>query len=117
MIFEIEVPLTQGVVVHAILKVVAEAGGDLFGSLDDFWTVLECCLAINMSDVVEIDIDRKPCEIEVKEIECGSALEYQFSFEDRVPVEFDQEFPQPEHLLEIFSRKAGGLGQLADLRR
>ena len=116
-IFEIEVPLTEGVVVHAILELVAEASGDLFDSLDDLWTVLECCLAIDMPDVVEIDIDREPCEIKIKEIECGSALEYEFSFENRVLVEFDQEFPQPEHLLEIFSRKADVLGQLADLGR
>ena len=116
-IFEIEVPLTQGVVVDAILELVAEAGGDLFDSLDDLWAVLECGLAIDMPDVVEIDIDRKPSEIEVEEIECGPALEYQFSFENRVPVELDKEFPQPEHLLEIFGRKAGVLGQFANLRR
>jgi hypothetical protein len=116
-IFKIEVPLAQGVVVHAVLKLVAKAGGDLFDSLDDLWTVLECWLAIDMPDVVEIDIDRKPCEIEVKEIECGSALEYQFSFENRVPVKLDKEFPQPEHLLEIFSGEAGVLGQFANLRR
>lgn len=75
-IFEIEVPLAQSVVVDAMLELVAEAGGDLFDSLDDLWTVLACGLAIDMPDVVEINIDRKPCEIEVKEIECGSALEY-----------------------------------------
>jgi hypothetical protein len=69
-----------------------------------------------MSDVIQIEIDRKPCEIEVKEIECGPALEYQFSFENRVLVEFDQEIPEPEHLLEIFSRKARVVGYLADLR-
>jgi len=88
------------------LKLVTEAGGDLFDSLGNFRAVLECCLAINMSGVVQIDINRKPCEVEVKEIECGSAFEYEFSFENGVPMKFDQEFPQPEHLLKIFSRKA-----------
>jgi hypothetical protein len=43
-IFEIEVPLPQGVVVCAILDLVAEAGGDLFDRLYDLWTVLEGCL-------------------------------------------------------------------------
>ena len=70
----------------------------MFDSLANLWAVLECCLAINMSDVVQIDIDRKPCEVEVKEIERGSAFEYEFSFENSVPVKFDQEFPQPENL-------------------
>jgi hypothetical protein len=32
-------------------------------------------------------------------------------------MKFDQEFPQPEHLLKIFSRKGSVLGQFADLGR
>jgi hypothetical protein len=77
-IFEIEVPLTQGVVVDPILELVAEAGSDLFDSLNDLWTVLECCLAFDMTDVVEIDIDRKPREIEVKRLSAVPPLSTSF---------------------------------------
>jgi len=66
-----------------------------------------------MSDVVEIYIDRKPCEIEVKEIECGPALEYKFSFEDRVLVEFDQRAPSRDFQQESeHSRPTRGFAQM-----
>jgi hypothetical protein len=67
MIREIEVPLPQRVVVDPILKPVAETGKDLLDSSSDFRTVAERYFAVEVPNVVQVDIDGKPREIEIKE--------------------------------------------------
>jgi hypothetical protein len=81
MIREIEVPLPQRVVVDPILKRVPETGKDLLDRFGYFGAVAERCFAVNVPDVVEIDIDGKTREIEIEEIEGRSALEGKLSSE------------------------------------
>ena len=88
MIREIEVPLPQRVVVDPILKPVAETGTDLLDSFSDFRAVAERCFTVDVPDVVQVDIDGKPREIEIKEVESRSALEDKLSSEIGMFVEF-----------------------------
>jgi hypothetical protein len=88
MIREIEVPLPQRVVVDPILKPVAETGRDLLDSSSDFGAVADRCFAVDVPDVVQVDIDGKPREIEIKEVESRSALEDKLSSEIGMFVEF-----------------------------
>ena len=53
-----EVPLTQGVLVHAVLQFVLETGGDLFDSANDLWAFSLCGFAIDVRDVVQVDVNR-----------------------------------------------------------
>jgi hypothetical protein len=79
MIREIEVPLPQRVVVDAVLKPVAETGNDVLDSFSDFRALAERCFAVDVADVVQVDIDGQPREIQVKEVESRSALEDKLS--------------------------------------
>jgi hypothetical protein len=78
MIREIEVPLPQRVVVDPILKPVAETCKDLLDSLDDFGAVAERCFAVDVPDVVQVDIDGKPREIEIKKLTAVPPLRTSF---------------------------------------
>ncbi len=115
-VLESEIPLAQGVVVDAILELVAKTRRDLLDSRNDFWTVLERRFTVDVPDVVQIDVDGEPRKIEVKEIEGRAALENEFSFKSGVFVEFDKKLAKAENLLKIFGRKARVCGEFADLR-
>jgi hypothetical protein len=78
MIREIEVPLPQRVVVDPMLKPVAETGRDLLDSSSDFRAVAERCFAVDVPDVVQVDIDGKPREIEIKKLRAVPPLRTSF---------------------------------------
>jgi len=109
------VRLPQRVVVDPILKPVAKTGRDLLDSSSNFGEVAERCFAVDVPDVVQVDIDGKPSEIEIKEVESRSALEDKLSSEIGMFVEFGQQFAEAENLLKNFSGKACVRGEFADL--
>jgi hypothetical protein len=66
----------------------------LLDGLEDLRAFLEHCFAIDITDVVQIDIDRESRKIEIEEVEGRSAFEYELSFEKGVFVEFDEQLAQ-----------------------
>src|ERR1700722_7011722 len=101
-----EIPFAQGVIIDAVLKFVAEAGSDLFHGLDDVRAFGEHRLAINVADVVQIDVHRKPLQTQVEQVEGRAALESEFPTQEGMPLKLVQEFPKTKDLLEVVGLKA-----------
>ena len=56
-----EVPFPQSMIIDTILDLVSDTYSDLFDSLNDVRALAEHFFAINVRDVVQIDVHGEPC--------------------------------------------------------
>lgn len=55
--------------------------------LDDVRAFTERSITADVRDVIQVNIDRKPSETEVEEVECRATLQDQLAFQERMFVE------------------------------
>jgi len=101
MVVVAEVPLPQGMIIGAVLQFVSEAGGDLFESFDDVRALTEHFGAINVCDVVQVDVHGEPRYVEVEQVEGGAAFENEFVAKEGMFVELGEQFAEAKKLFEV----------------
>lgn len=101
--------------IDTILQFVLEAGGDLFDGARYLRPLAEGRFAIDMGDVVEVDVDRQPRQVEIEKIQRRSALQGELRLEEGMLVEFGQQFPQAKDFLEIVGGESRVARELCDL--
>lgn len=78
-------------VVHAVLQFVPETCRDLFYGLNDLRAVAEHSLAIDMRDVIQIDVNGESSQAEVEEVERGAALQDELALKERMFVKLNEQ--------------------------
>src|SRR5258708_34456056 len=104
------------VIIDDVLEFVAEAHSDLFYGPNDVRAFGEHPVAINVADVVQIDVHRKPLQTQVEQVEGRGALESEFPTQEGMPLKLVQEFPKTKNLLEVVGLKAGCFRRCCETR-
>lgn len=102
-----EVPFPQSMIIGAVLDLVSEADSDLFDSLNNVRALAEHFFAIDVRDVVQIDVHGEACQVEVEQVERGAALENEFVAKEGMFVKLGEQFSKTKELLEVVGLKAG----------
>ena len=69
------------------------------------------CGPVERADIVQVDIDREPVDIEVEEVERRPALEDETIRQDPIPRDLLQQVQEPQHLLQRAGLVTGLVGE------
>src|ERR1700730_14379134 len=105
-----EVPFPQGMIIYAILKFVSEAGSDLFGGSNDFGSLRQHLFAMDVRDVVQIDVHGEPRQVEIEQIQRSATFQDELAAKERMFVKLREQFPKTKEFLEVVGVEAGCFG-------
>jgi hypothetical protein len=103
-------------IIYAILKFVSEAGSDLFDGSNDFGSLRQHLFAIDVRDVVQIDVHGEPRQVEVEQIQRSATFQHELAAKEGMFVKLREEFAKTKEFLEVVGVEAGCFGGRKKIR-
>jgi hypothetical protein len=97
-------------IIDAVLDSVSKTSGDLVHGANDIRTFGEHLFALDLRDVVEVDINGETNQIEVEQIYRGAALKNDSVAKEGMFVELIEEFTKTKDLFQVVWWEASCIG-------
>src|ERR1700678_3742235 len=97
-------------IIDSVLDSVSKTGSDLGPRANDIRGFGKHFFAVDLRNVVEIDVHGEPNQVKVEQIYRGTALQNDSVAKEGMLVELSEEFTKPKELFQVVWREAGCIG-------
>jgi hypothetical protein len=97
-------------IIDSVLDSVSKTGSDLVHGANDIGTFGEHFFAVDLRNVVEVDIHGETNQVKVEQIYRGTAFKNDSVAKEGVLVEFSEEFTKTKNLFEVVRWEATCIG-------
>src|SRR5580704_3411414 len=97
-------------IIDSVLDSVSKTSGDLIHRANDIRAFVEHFFAVDLRNVVEIDINGEPNQVKVEQIYRGATFKNDSVAKERMLVKFSEEFSKTKSLFEAVWWEASCIG-------